>query len=232
MVLAMVAALVVGMAAGGSRSPARHEPLLAHGNFSSNWAGYAAQGGPFTSVSASWVQPAARCGIYESSYSSFWVGLDGSGSPSVEQAGSDADCASGQPVYYGWFEVYPAAPVNYPEAVQPGDGFTAWVTTDGNGAFTIALTDRTQGWNHTEHVNYTGAPLWSAEVVAEAPVDDAGVVPLTNFGMVNFTGAHVNGQTISAYTNNPITMATPSYLKAAPSPLYRGTDFSVTWSHW
>src|SRR5690348_4164532 len=42
---------------------------------SSNWSGYAATGAKFTSVTASWVQPAAKC-TSATTYSSFWIGLD------------------------------------------------------------------------------------------------------------------------------------------------------------
>jgi hypothetical protein len=240
MALALMAALAVGFGAAGGAGGGRPQVVrhgggpaeLAHGTLSTNWAGYAAQGGPFTSVSASWVQPAGRCGAFESSWSSFWVGLDGSGSNSVEQAGSEVDCDSGRPIYYGWYEVYPYAPVNYPEAAQAGDVFTSSVTGDQTGNFTISLVDQTQGWSHTERFTYAGAPLSSAEVVAEAPLSDAGVVPLTNFGSVRFAGARVNGQPIGYFNTVPISMATPDYMKAEPSGLAGGTDFSVTWSHW
>ncbi len=236
MAFALVAAMAVGFGAGGGqpRTVVRHAGPhgLVHSTLSTNWAGYAAQGGPFTNVSASWVQPAGRCGPWESSWSSFWVGLDGSGSNSVEQAGSEVDCDSGHPLYYGWYEVYPYAPVNYPEAAQAGDLFSSTVTSDQAGNFTITLVDQTQGWSHTERLSYGGAPLSSAEVVAEAPLSDAGVVPLTNFGSIRFTGARVNGQPIGYFNTVPISMATPDYMKAQPSGLAAGTDFSVTWSHW
>jgi len=45
---------------------------------SSNWSGYAVTGGGrYTSVSASWVQPAVNCSVTPTGWSSFWVGLDG-----------------------------------------------------------------------------------------------------------------------------------------------------------
>src|SRR6478736_5602393 len=43
---------------------------------STNWAGYSATSGTFTSVSATWKQPAVKC-TADTAYSSFWVGLDG-----------------------------------------------------------------------------------------------------------------------------------------------------------
>jgi hypothetical protein len=58
---------------------------------SSNWAGYAATGGQFTSVSADWVQPAGICSRGDQ-YAAFWVGLDGYSSTTVEQTGTEVDC--------------------------------------------------------------------------------------------------------------------------------------------
>ena len=86
---------------------------------STNWSGYAATGGcAFTSVSSSWVEPTGTCGSGDQ-YSSFWVGLDGYNSNSVEQTGSEVDCAGRTPVYYSWYEMYPAYPVNFSNTVRP-----------------------------------------------------------------------------------------------------------------
>ena len=48
-------------------------------------------------MSSSWVQPAASCSSQDS-YSAFWIGIDGDGSDSVEQTGSEVDCSGGSPV--------------------------------------------------------------------------------------------------------------------------------------
>src|SRR5207302_1802466 len=61
---------------------------------SSNWSGYSAVHGRYTSVSANWKQPSASC-TSATTYSSFWVGLDGDGSNTVEQTGTSADCSGG-----------------------------------------------------------------------------------------------------------------------------------------
>ncbi|MGN6795849.1 MAG: G1 family glutamic endopeptidase [Streptosporangiaceae bacterium] len=57
---------------------------------STNWSGYAATGGngSFTSVSASWIEPNATCSSRRAQYASFWVGLDGYSSSSVEETGT------------------------------------------------------------------------------------------------------------------------------------------------
>src|SRR5580704_11239329 len=157
---------------------------------SSNWSGYAAHGGTgaFTSVSASWVEPTGHCGS-GSQYSSFWVGLDGYNSNSVEQTGSEVDCIGRTAEYYAWYEMYPAASVTYPNTVRAGDHFTASVTYIGSNQYTLKISDTTQNWTQTTTKSLSGAPRSSAEVIAEAPCCTAsgGILPLTNFGTMSFT---------------------------------------------
>ena len=197
---------------------------------SSNWSGYAATGAKFTSVTASWVQPTGHC-TSATSYSSFWIGLDGDGSNSVEQTGSEVDCSGGSPQYYAWYEMYPAYPVNFPGTVRPGDHFTSSVTESGSGSFTLKLSDTTQGWSKTVTKTLRNAALASAEVIAEAPSSGSGVLPLTNFGTASFTNATANGQPIGNFSPDNITMGSGSTTKATTSALSGGNAFSVTWKH-
>jgi peptidase A4-like protein len=55
------------------------------------------------------------------------VGRDGDTTGTVEQTGSEADCSSGSPVYYGWYEMYPKFPVTNSSPVSPGDTMRASV---------------------------------------------------------------------------------------------------------
>ncbi|GAA1992976.1 G1 family glutamic endopeptidase [Kitasatospora viridis] len=198
---------------------------------SSNWAGYSATGGKYTSVSASWIQPTATC-TETNTWSSFWVGLDGDGSDSVEQTGTEADCSGGSPVYSSWYEMYPAYPVNYSDPVAPGDHFSASVT-EALGRFTLKITDETQGWSHTVRKTSRSAKLASAEVIAEAPSNLAGPLPLTDFGTVAFTGATANGKPLGSFKPDGITMAKKDgTVLASISPLSaNGEDFTSTWHH-
>ncbi|MFH9352197.1 G1 family glutamic endopeptidase [Kitasatospora sp. NPDC017646] len=210
-------------------------PLAHHGggllhSTSGNWAGYAATGGRFTSVKASWVQPAVSCNGTDT-WSSFWVGLDGDGSNSVEQTGTEADCSGGTPVYSAWYEMYPQYPSNFSSTVRPGDHFTASVTTSGSGSFTLTLSDTTAGWSHTVNKSLKSAALASAEVIAEAPSSSSGVLPLSNFGSVSFSGSTVNGQALGGFNPDSITMASGGTTKATTSGLSGGSAFSVTWKH-
>ena len=202
---------------------------------STNWSGYAAEGAKnaFTSVSASWVEPTGNC-TSKRTFSSFWVGLDGANDTTVEQTGTSVDCQGGTPKYYAWYEMFPAFPKNLPMTVSPGDHISASVTTDGAGNFTLSLTDTTTGTPFSTTKSLTTAKLKSAEVIAEAPSSGSTgkVLPLTNFGTVNFSAVKFNGANLSSSNPISITMVqTNGNPKATPSAVSGGNAFSVAWNH-
>jgi hypothetical protein len=209
--------------------PATASPQAKVGT-SSNWSGYAASGGRFTRISASWVQPGLTC-PGGSQYASFWVGLDGFGSSnSVEQIGSEADCSAGSPRYYAWYELYPAYPVDFGDTVQPGDHLTGSVISNGGGSYTLILSDGTRGWSHTVTGYARNAANGSAEVIAEAPSGSRGVLPLADFGTVSFSGATVNNSPLGSFRPTGIIMVDHAgRVKDLLSPLAGGQNFSVTW---
>jgi Peptidase A4 family len=187
---------------------------------STNWSGYAATGssGAFNAVSASWVQPTATCSSGDQ-YSAFWVGLDGYSSNTVEQTGTEVDCSGRTAEYSAWYEMYPAYPVYFSNTVHAGDQFTGSVTYQpgtgtATGTFTITLHDITAGWTGTTSQALASAVRSSAEVIAEAPSSGSSgrVLPMTNFGTVNFSGATVNTTTnlCSASGLTEITMPSDS----------------------
>jgi hypothetical protein len=236
-VLTAVALVAVGAASASAVGTHRAGELRAgapnhkiSNSTSTNWSGYAVTGGTYKTVTASWVQPAVTCS--GTAYSSFWVGIDGDTSGTVEQTGTEADCNGSTPVYSSWYEMYPKFPTNYSDPVAPGDHFTSTVSTDGNGNFTLTLSDTTRGWTESVTKRLKSARLASAEVIAEAPSSSGGVLPLANFGTVSFSGAAVNGSTLTSTTPgiDPITMQSGSTVKAQPSSISNGA-FSVTWKH-
>ena len=200
---------------------------------SSNWSGYAAHGGAnsYNSVSATWVQPAGSC-TKKTTYAAFWVGLDGYSSKTVEQTGSEVDCSGGSPVYYAWYEMYPAYPVNFADSVSPGDKIKASVAASGD-VFTLKIADVTQGWQHIVTKTLSSPQKSSAEVIAEAPccTADGSSLPLTDFGTVAFKRSDANGSAIG--------ISNPTRIKMGPvdggtdtdttSALTDGNKFSVTW---
>jgi Peptidase A4 family len=207
---------------------------------STNWSGYAVTGsdGAFTSVSASWTQPTATCTSSGSKrgrggsdkYAAFWVGLDGYSSDSVEQTGSDSDCDGTTPDYYGWYEMYPADPVYYTNTVKPGDSMSASVTFSGTETYTLVLKDATQGWTETVTKNETGLDRSSAEVITEAPSSSSGVLPLADFGTVNYTAATANGTSMGTQSPTEIIMVDNSGAKKdSTSSMSSAGAFSNTW---
>jgi peptidase A4-like protein len=205
---------------------------IKHGT-STNWSGYAVSGfSPYTSVSSSWTQPAVNCATTPNGWSSFWVGLDGATTNTVEQTGTEADCSSGTAVYGAWYEMYPKRPFNYPNPVSPGDSFSASVTYIGRGRFQLTLSDTTAGWSQATVRRRKSAKLGSAEVIAEAPSSRRGVLPLSDFGTVGFSGAAVNGSPLTGSTPGvePLTMESGATVKATPSSIGSGS-FSDTWQH-
>lgn len=215
---------------------------------STNWSGYAITGGKgsVTYVRGSWVVPAIQgtCPA-TNQYSSFWVGIDGFSSNTVEQTGTDSDCQGGMPTYYAWFEFYPK-PSYLIKAitVHPGDFISAYVYFSGQ-KFVVSIVDVTTGQSFSTSARVSSAQRSSAEWIAEAPSSSGGVLPLANFGSVYFgldyTGIPNTNYATMGGVSKPlgsfgssiqqITMVTGSgVLKAAPSVISSdGTSFFVQW---
>ena len=182
--------------------PKKHGPIIIHERHGSNttshnWSGYTVTGvnDSVSDVKGSWIVPAIQgdCST-QNQYASFWVGIDGYNSNTVEQIGTDSDCQNGSPTYYAWYEFYPHFAYNIPLNIKPGDVVSAEVSYSG-GKFTVAITDRRTGqtWSTTQKA--PNAKRSSAEWIIEAPYS-GGILPLANFGTVAF-GQH--------YTNVPLT---------------------------
>ncbi len=203
---------------------------------STNWSGYAVTGanGAFRSVSANWTQPKATCSGSRRSaqYAAFWVGLDGYSSDSVEQTGTDSDCNGKTPDYYGWYEMYPANPVYYTNTVKPGDSISASVTFSGTDTYTLVLKDNTQGWTQTQAINESGFDRSSAEVITEAPccTNSGGILPLANFGTINYGSSTANGTPLGTQGPTSIVMVNNSGAdKDSTSSINSSGGFSNTW---
>jgi hypothetical protein len=234
-VVSVLAALPAAAAAQSSvaQSSGHTHPRLGTSGSSQNWAGYDATGKGFSSVSASWTQPLVASSGATNSYAAFWVGLDGDGSNTVEQIGSEGYSVGGVVFYDAWFEMYPKFPVTVPLTISPGDVLTGTVTSGTRGAFTLTLVDHTSGKSFTTTQTLKQAKRHSAEVIAEAPWS-GGVLPLANFGTVGFSGAAFNGKPIGAFNWTKIDMVTGGGVtKAATSSLdASGSAFSIQWLHY
>jgi len=222
-------------------------PLVGVGSFplnsssavgSYNWSGYAVTGsaGSVTSVSGSWTVPSETC-TSSQTYAAFWVGIDGFNSGTVEQTGTLAECIGGTPYNFAWYEFYPSSLVEL-WTVSTGDSISASVTYSAStNKFTTTVTDTTSKTSYTTlPTSVTGAKESSAEWIAEAPSSYNGILPLADFGTVNFGSslATISGHSgsINSFTSvYAITMISSSGAKeAVPSALSTdGTSFSVTW---
>jgi hypothetical protein len=235
----------------------RHAPIIIHERHannvtSNNWSGYAVTGpnGSVTDVKASWIVPAIQAACPSADqYSSFWVGIDGYSSNTVEQIGTDSDCQNGVPVYYAWYEFYPHWSYSIPLAIQPGDHISAEVSATAKGEFTVTIMDKQLPSGHNSFTTTTKMPSAarsSAEWIAEAPWS-GGVLPLANFGAVAFgldnTGiSNTCYATISGFSEPlPLGMFPPTSIdsitmvdslghpKAAPLSLSSDGSFSIQW---
>jgi hypothetical protein len=211
-------------------------PLSAHSGIraeseSTNWSGYAADSGTYTSVSASWVQPTGTC-TSATRYASFWVGLDGYSSDTVEQTGTDTDCVDGTPQYYGWYEMYPADSYNFGDTIEAGDTITASVVCEGSNEFKLTLADTTRDWSVSTTKTLAGAARSSAEVIIEAPccTNSGGILPLADFGTINVSDSVVDGSPIGDSNPEEIIMIDNSGNdKDTVSSLSDEENFSATW---
>ena len=183
-----------------------------------NWSGYVATGASFRSVSANWTAPAVICNS-ASDVMGPWVGLGGVASNSVQQTGMAISCASGRPVYRGWYELAPAPPFYYRGLIRQGDSLTAKVTRSGS-TYTLSISDNTRNWTETVTRTSTGDTA-SAEVILESP---AAAFP--NFGTLTFTGVTVDGNAMSAHRSTALDANSGAGFQTHTGPL-SGSTFSI-----
>jgi hypothetical protein len=221
----------------GSTSPQGSQPPSSSpstSDSSTNWAGYAATGGTFTSVTGTWTIPAYTANS-TAGVDATWVGIGGVSSTDLIQAGTDQETSgTGQTQYEAWIETLPRAsqPVNL--TVNPGDSITVTISQTSKGNWSISMKNNTTGQSYQTNVKYNSS-LSSAEWIQEAPSGvRSGVLPLDNFGTVNFTSGSAveNGQTVNIAQSGaqPITLETQrGQVLASPSSLGSdGASFSVT----
>lgn len=200
---------------------------------SHNWSGYAATGGTYTAVSGTWTVPQTTSdGSFGSEAT--WVGIGGVRSRDLIQAGTETTASnSGRVRYQAWIELLPRASHPVTLTVNPGDSVTVSISQQSGDQWAIAMKNNTTGQEYDTTVTYQSS-LSSAEWVEEAPSGGRRVLPLDNFGSIQFTGgsATKDGKTvtIAGAGARPITMidasgqpiATPSSLGAD------GSSFTVT----
>ncbi|WP_052069093.1 G1 family glutamic endopeptidase [Streptacidiphilus albus] len=204
--------------------------LVRHAGADNSWGGYAVTGGTYHSVTGNWTVPALNCSATAGDIS-FWSGLDGWTSSTVEQIGLDAVCTkSGQVQYNPWVEMYPANSIYFSEPIEAGDTMTSSVVTNGSGSFTLVLADPTRGWTKTYTKSLKSAALSSAEVIVEA-IGSQDIPPCPDFSSIQFTDVTANGGTFAgAGTVNSTNLERNGVLLTQDGAL-DGTSFPVGWLH-
>jgi hypothetical protein len=183
--------------AAASAGPAlAHHPRVAAatrnaGWASSNWSGYAITGGPFTSVSGSWVVPTVAPSR-KATFSSSWVGIDGFNNSNLIQTGTEHDFYNGSAHYSAWWEILPAASTTITMTVHAGDTMSATITRGGSGSWTISISDTSRGENFSTVQSY-GGQLTSAEWIVEAPTVGGRLATLANYGLDTLDPGTANG---------------------------------------
>ena len=178
----------------------------------------------------------------------FWVGLDGFWSATIEQAGSQAYCATagGTPSYSIWWEMVPTNFIQTVLTINAGDTIEASVTFQAPNDFVIKVTDKTShdGFTEVELCPFALGPYTcarsSAEVIAEAPqFADGSVYPLADYGTMSFDQVKVTdfagnagGLLGKAWLNGTINETDGVTTYATVSPLFGdGKTFNATWQH-
>jgi hypothetical protein len=221
---------------------------------SGNWCGFVASINLLnpvkyvvTKVAGSWKVPNIVASTGNTSCS-LWVGIDGAGSSSVEQLGTEHDWSNGQESHYAWFEMFPNPSheiVGFPVAV--GDTISASVTyiplvgilPVANTLFILQISNDTQR-------KYSVIPIVTtmvmdrlcAEWVVEAPWLNQ-TLPLSDFVTAYFSNCSAEMNGVMGSINNPAwsyegmnMVANDGSPKAIVSALsVDGKSFSVQWDH-
>lgn len=210
---------------------------------SDNWGGYVAgrKGIKFRYVKATFFVPYLNCDSTPASYSGHWVGLDGAGSPTVEQDGILAACNGTKPEYSAWYEMFPEPPVYSTMKISPGNSIVASVYYNTvSRKFTLTVTDTTTGAQYTRVRGcpaQTDCQRQSAEAISEAPSTGTTVLPLSNFRAMSFSSIEVTSQTgrhggLRAPWWNTLAVTTASgsgRIMDQPTSISMGRAFACYW---
>ena len=225
--------------------------LVGNGANSTNWSGYAVTGAAktITNAQGSWIVPSVDCGVTPNSFSSYWVGIDGFNSNTVEQTGTDSDCSQGHATYYAWVEFFPRPskvlsgfPVSAGDTISASVKFNPPASRFGIGTFTLTIQDLTTGKTSSSSGSVLGAQRSSAEFIVEAPaicsILKCHLASLSDFGTASFGAdytsvsgvncavaisggplAPIGSYGAAVQQINMVSQSNPSVVKAQPSAL-------------
>ncbi len=213
-----------------------------------NWSGYVARSSrAFSCVQGSWVQPKLTCPSSGTASLSIWIGFDGETGPSratLEQIGTNADCADGHARSFAWFEILPRDQFEQELDldVRSGDRMAASIQLIGR-SYHLVIENLTAGEVIDTYEHSPGSRRLTAEWIVEAPTvgcpDTCQVAALLHFSTVTFSLA----EAILAGRAGPINDARwtrarlvlesrGGQVKAQASALTaNGMGFGVVWHH-
>jgi hypothetical protein len=213
---------------------------------SDNWGGFAAghPGTRFRYIQGTFFVPYLDCARSPGAFSGHWVGIDGLGSPTVEQDGIVAACRGTTPVYASWYEMFPRPPVYSSMRVRPGNTIFASVAYSARThRFTLTLTNTTNGQSFTVAKRCPSGSVCrrsSVEAISEAPSGAHGPLPLADFRAESYTNVRATSQDghragLRSRFWNTLSITTVSFgsgkLLDQPTSIYRGTAFGMYWMH-
>jgi hypothetical protein len=197
---------------------------------SRNWSGYIGSDAYYSGVSALIETPVASSQQSTTAAVASWVGIGGTTSTDLIQAGVEVDTSGPVAQYHAWYETLPQASRNVALQIGPGDwvfvdvqemAFDLWQVTivDGQQVFRI-------------QIPYASSHS-SAEWIVEDPSAARGLVPLATVTGANFANmmAIANGQPTVPVQLSPqtaILVGAQGQVEASPSPLGPdGNSFGV-----
>ncbi len=199
---------------------------------SSNWSGYVANGGTYTSVTGTWIVP--QVAATTTGADATWVGIGGVTGTDLIQAGTQATVTGdGSVTYSSWTEILPDYSRTAPLQVTVGDSVTVTITEQTSGVWLIVMRNNSTSDSYEKTLRYDSSRS-SAEWVQEAPSTSRGIVPLSDFGTVRFiAGSAVRDDVmlgLSSLGATPVAMVNRAgQLVALPSTLGSdGSSFVVT----
>jgi hypothetical protein len=215
---------------------------------------------PYDWVAGEWIVPAVTGESNKSTYSAFWVGLDGDGLTDLVQAGTEQECTNfnfwfiniTSTTYYAWTEFLPQQPIEQVISgltVNPGDQiFTeVWMGNAGSsptlsGVFGIFLVMNLTTGTYSQIYTPVGSTSVSgseAVWIMERPTVGGALPDLANYGtalMFNASARKANasgGQGYIAYQgarNKQISMINGSDTLSSVTPV-TASSMLFTWQH-
>lgn len=197
---------------------------------SANWAGYAAEGGGFSAIGATWTVPRATSPEDAATHVA-WIGIGGVHTRDLIQAGTQSWIEDGVEGYRAWYELLPEYQQELPLEVSAGDTVRVSLTEISPNLWHLLFVNTTTGESLAKLLPYDSSHS-SAEWVLERPLIgvDGGpfsYIPLDEFGEVGFTDAYAvqDGRRLNLMETGaePIHMMTRTREKLA-TPSVMGAD--------